>query len=60
MSHSAALAAIAKSVGKRLVTQLETVGVANMKPSDIGKAIRVRVYCKRTVTATRDDIWFLL
>ena len=38
MSHSAALAAITKSTGKRPITQLETVRVADMKQSDIGKA----------------------
>ena len=52
MSNPATLSAIAKSVGKRPVTQLEAVRVAYMKPSDIGKAIRVKVYHKWTVIPT--------
>ena len=37
----------------RPITQLETIRVVDMKPSDIGKSIRVRVYRKWTITATR-------
>ena len=44
------LAAIAKPVGKKPVTELETAGVGNPKPSDLGKALRVKVYRKWTVT----------
>lgn len=32
---------------------VQVVGIANLKPSVIGKAVRVRVYRKWTVTSTR-------
>ena len=53
MSGDAALAAIAKSAGKKPVEDVQVVGVANLKPSDIGKAVRVKVYRKWTVTSNR-------
>ncbi|PWA89933.1 Endonuclease/exonuclease/phosphatase [Artemisia annua] len=45
--------AIAKSVGKTPVADLEIVGLANLKPSDIGKTVRVRVYRKWTLTSAK-------
>ena len=53
MSDNAALAAIARSAGKRPFADLEIVSVANLKPSDIGKPVRVRIYRKWTFTPTR-------
>ena len=53
MSGDTALAAIAKSAGKKPVEDLQVVGIANLKPSDIGKAVRVKVYRKWIVTSTR-------
>ena len=50
MSGDTALAAVAKSAGKKLVEDLQIVGVAKLKPSDIGKAVRIKVYHKWTVT----------
>ena len=46
-------AAIAKSARKRSVEDVQVVGVANLKPSDIGKAMRVKEYRKWTVTSPR-------
>ncbi|PWA90277.1 hypothetical protein CTI12_AA102890 [Artemisia annua] len=44
MSSNTTIANIAKSVGKRPITELETVGIANLRPSDISKAVHVKVY----------------
>ena len=53
MSGDAALAAAAKSAGKKPIQELEVTGVADLKPSDIGKAVCIKVYRKWIVTSNR-------
>lgn len=43
MSSGTVPSAIPKSAGKRPITELETLGVADLRPLDIGKAVRVSV-----------------
>ena len=44
MEHSSSIVASGESIGKTIVTQSDNIGLKNLKESDTGKAIYVKVY----------------
>ena len=50
MDEQCSIVTSATSKGKEIMTESETISLAIIKPSDIGKVLRVKAYRKWTVT----------